>query len=47
MNAQAEQNKPDIEVPDDPRPEWQEEDDKIDGAKPDLEEIEGDPSGFE
>lgn len=35
------------DLPDDPRPEWQEEDDELDGAKPDLEEIEDDPSGFE
>jgi hypothetical protein len=38
---------PDLQLPDDPRPEWQEEDDEIDGSKPDLEEIEDDPSGFE
>ena len=47
MNAKAERNDPDRELPDDPRPKWQEEDDEIDGAKPDLEELEDDPSGFE
>jgi hypothetical protein len=30
------------EVPDDPRPEWSEEDNEIEGRKPDLGEIEGD-----
>jgi len=34
-------------APDDPRPGWEREDNEIDGSKPDLEEIEEDPSGFE
>ena len=33
--------------PDDPRPDWEAEDREMDGSKPDLEEIEEDPSGFE
>jgi hypothetical protein len=31
-------------VPDDPRPEWAEEDNEMDGRKPDLGEIEEDTS---
>lgn len=46
MNARLNEDRPDRD-PDDPRPEWQSEDDQLDGAKPDLEEIEDDPSGFE
>lgn len=36
-----------IESQDDLRPEWEEEDRQEQGRKPDLEDIEEDPSGFE
>jgi hypothetical protein len=34
------------ESEDDPRPEWEKEDQKIEGRKPTLEEIEEDPSSL-
>jgi hypothetical protein len=40
-------DKPDPALPDDPRPEWEREDRQLENRKPDLEEIEDDPSGFE
>ncbi len=47
VDKTSEKEKQAEESKDDPRPEWAAEDREIEGRKPDLEEIEEDPSGTE